>query len=532
MSEEGGIGVGGSVGLLHGGDYLVVLLGGEDADEGHHALHEAGPVRAEAEVFGFGDETLHVHHGPFHVGVLGVVGDVVGVRRGLGGLLLHGAGAHVEGVEVALLELAHAGLAGGLLLHRAHHAGAEVGVGEGAGGGGFGAGGEAGGVGGLFGGLAGGGAFLPLAHVHAGHVVHPAGLAHGGHGSGHGSDLGGHLVHHVVGKVAVEHPVAGIVGDELDVAGLGDADEDGVAGPPGGFGDAAALGAGGVEGVAVDVHGVVVHAEVDEADADALALAHDERGGGGAGFAVEQEPVELHHHSVRGGLVGEDGVLLQVDDEVLVAVRAVGNAGVHDEGAEHAGELLHGHVGVVEEGAFLVDGEVVGERFAGLYGFLRDAGHAVVADVVFKAVPVDGGGFGELVSEDDADPVSLGDLDGGTGGGAVEAPDVDGFVGGDLAPHDVGGEAEDLGIAVELEGEVADVGGDDGGGGDGGGVSVEFGEGSGGDAEVSALRGDLLGWVGGGGSVGGLSGEDASGKGGSAPEEGSAGGHGSSERWV
>jgi len=44
-----------------------------------------------------------------------------------------------------------------------------------------------------------------------------------------------HAVHHVVRQMAVNHPRAGILGFELDDFGLGDADENGVGGIPGGF---------------------------------------------------------------------------------------------------------------------------------------------------------------------------------------------------------------------------------------------------------------------------------------------------------
>ena len=53
---------------------------------------------------------------------------------------------------------------------------------------------------------------------------------------------------------------------------------------------------------------------------------------------------------------------------------------MHDEAAEHADHLLHGHVGVVEVGALLVDVELVDEAAAGRDGLLADAGLAVVAD--------------------------------------------------------------------------------------------------------------------------------------------------------
>ena len=56
----------------------------------------------------------------------------------------------------------------------------------------------------------------------------------------------------------------------------------------------------------------------------------------------------------------------------------------------------------------------------------------------------------------------MGDLDGGAGAGAVVAPGVDGFEGSDFALHGFGAEAEDFCGAVEGEGEIGDVGSDDG----------------------------------------------------------------------
>jgi hypothetical protein len=67
---------------------------------------------------------------------------------------------------------------------------------------------------------------------------------------------------------------------------------------------------------------------------------------------------------------------------------------VHDESAEHACHFLHGHVGVVEVCARLVNVEFVDKAAAWFHWLLADAGHAVVADHVFKAVPVDGAWLG------------------------------------------------------------------------------------------------------------------------------------------
>ena len=52
----------------------------------------------------------------------------------------------------------------------------------------------------------------------------------------HAAHIRRHLVHHVVGQVAVQHPVAGTIRDELHVARLGYAYQHCVSRPPGGFG--------------------------------------------------------------------------------------------------------------------------------------------------------------------------------------------------------------------------------------------------------------------------------------------------------
>jgi hypothetical protein len=99
--------------------------------------------------------------------------------------------------------------------------------------------------------------------------------------------------------------------------------------------------------------------------------------------------------------------------------------------------------------------------FAGWDWFLADPGDAVLFNGDFQAVPVDGGGFGEIIFEDDADAIVLIDLDCGTRATAVVAPCVDGFEGGKFAFYDFSGEAEDFCGAVEFVREVGDVGGDD-----------------------------------------------------------------------
>ena len=144
----------------------------------------------------------------------------------------------------------------------------------------------------------------------------------------------------------------------------------------------------------------------------------------------------------------------------MIGARLVRRGGVRDEEANLAEHFLHGAVGVVEERAFLMDGEVVGEFVAGRHGFLADPGDTILLDGNFQAVPVEGGGFGEMIFENDADVISLADLKSGTWAGAVVAPGVDGFERGDFAADGFGGEVEDFYIAIEVEREIRDVGRD------------------------------------------------------------------------
>src|SRR5579864_6559010 len=99
--------------------------------------------------------------------------------------------------------------------------------------------------------------------------------------------------------MAMEHPVAGIAGNEFHIAGLCDSNEDRVARPPRGLGLAASFRAGDDKLMAVKMDRMVVHAEVDETDADALPVPHDERSVSWTRLSIEGEPVELHVHGVR-----------------------------------------------------------------------------------------------------------------------------------------------------------------------------------------------------------------------------------------
>src|SRR4030081_1360976 len=107
--------------------------------------------------------------------------------------------------------------------------------------------------------------------------------------------------------MAVQHPVARIVGHELYVTRLGYAHEHRVSWSPCRFGLAASFRSRNYELVAVKVDRMVVHPQIDEADADALSVPHDERSVGWTRFSVERKPVELPVHGVRDIDVRQDG---------------------------------------------------------------------------------------------------------------------------------------------------------------------------------------------------------------------------------
>ena len=119
------------------------------------------------------------------------------------------------------------------------------------------------------------------------------------------TDHRGHLIHHVVRQVAVQHPVADILGLKLDIARLGHADDDGVHVVPELLRNAAAFCSRHDKLHAVHVNRMVVHSDVDHADAHTLALFDDHRRAVGSGLAVEAEPVEFHRQSVRHVVIGE-----------------------------------------------------------------------------------------------------------------------------------------------------------------------------------------------------------------------------------
>src|SRR6266478_9172096 len=115
--------------------------------------------------------------------------------------------------------------------------------------------------------------------------------------------------------MAVQHPVAGIIGYELDVARLRYAHEHRVSRSPCRFGLAASFSPCNYELVPMQVDRMVVHTEVDQANPYAFTVPHDQRSRRRSRLTVEREPVELHVHGVGYGDIGQDGVLLENDHE-------------------------------------------------------------------------------------------------------------------------------------------------------------------------------------------------------------------------
>ncbi len=84
-----------------------------------------------------------------------------------------------------------------------------------------------------------------------------------------------------MGHMTVQHPFTGIIRDELEVAGLRNANQHGISRTPRAFGLPSGFRSSHNEGVTVQVNRMVVHAKVDEAHPDATAQPHDQWRGHG-----------------------------------------------------------------------------------------------------------------------------------------------------------------------------------------------------------------------------------------------------------
>src|SRR5260370_30851038 len=98
--------------------------------------------------------------------------------------------------------------------------------------------------------------------------------------------------------MAVQHPIAGIVGDKFDVARLRYTHEHRVSRAPRRLRLSSSFCARDDKLMAMKMDRMVVHAEVDQANPYTLPVPHDQGSRRGPRFAVEREPVELHIHGV------------------------------------------------------------------------------------------------------------------------------------------------------------------------------------------------------------------------------------------
>src|SRR5437763_2038216 len=110
--------------------------------------------------------------------------------------------------------------------------------------------------------------------------------------------------------MAMQHPVAGVVGNELHIARLRHSYEYGISRTPRGLRLSSSFRAGDDKLMAVKMDRMVVHAEVDETNANTLPVPHNERSVGWTRLSVEGQLVELHVHGVRHLDVRHDVVLL------------------------------------------------------------------------------------------------------------------------------------------------------------------------------------------------------------------------------
>src|SRR5712691_6230422 len=224
--------------------------------------------------------------------------------------------------------------------------------------------------------------------------------------------------------MAVQHPVAGIVRHELDIAALGDSHEHSVSRAPERPRLPTAFSSCDGKRVAVKVNRMVIHSEIDQADADSIPESNDKRCSCRPGLAVECQPVELHIHRIRNRVVRQDGILLQDDREVSVRSWFVRLLRMHNERADHAHHFLHRHMRVIEVSAFLVESELIDELAARSDRVLARAGRPIHVIRDLEAVPVHRRWFRKVVIYDDPDAITLIHLNCRSWSAAVVTPQV------------------------------------------------------------------------------------------------------------
>ena len=260
-----------------------------------------------------------------------------------------------------------------------------------------------------------------------------------------------HRVHRVMRLVAVDRPVAQMIGRELVGAHRAHRNVDGDFGPLRTFGHPAAIGAGHLEVIAMHVDRMVRHGQVAHAHADAVALVDNQRVDIRKDPAVPCPEVEIgHRHDARHIGAGVDVEGVQHDQEIAVHGPEGRVLGMHDEHAHHAHRHLHHLVGmgVIHEGAGFDQVELVDIGLARRDRRMAEAADAVHAGRQDQPVPVDRCVFGQPVGHEDADAVSLDRLDRGAGGLAVIAPQMRDHAFGQFAFHWFGDKVEFLDAVV------------------------------------------------------------------------------------
>src|SRR5579859_1290440 len=227
---------------------FVVFIGRQNADKGHHALHESAPSRRQSVVLRLVDHLVHRHHGTFHVCILREPRNRVGVLRDLS---VHRARVHFLHTLLGVLLRDWAVRFCKIVRRPETHAAPQTGT------------------------VVFSSRNYWLAGEHSHSVFHVYAGRNATTNSGHWPDTGRHLIHHVVGQMTMQHPVARIVGHKLEVARLSDSDENGIAGIPRRFGNASSLGSGDCECVTVQMNRVMVHAKIHESHANSVAEAND-----------------------------------------------------------------------------------------------------------------------------------------------------------------------------------------------------------------------------------------------------------------
>src|SRR5690606_19048486 len=135
-------------------------------------------------------------------------------------------------------------------------------------------------------------------------------------------------------------------------------------------------------------------------------------------------PVPIHLGGIVDGGIRWDVEILIDETKVSVDRRIVSNFRMADEKSCHSHSFLHWNVCVVEEGASLVNVELIDFRLSGFDQVLYETGNSVHIDREFEAMPVHRSAFRQLVVNDYANLVSLSRFDCGSWYRPIVAPNI------------------------------------------------------------------------------------------------------------